>query len=69
VTVTSVAPEYPTHPAGSFAVSVLNPVPVISKLTPSSLTEGTTTVIVDGSKFIYGAQIVWNGAPVSTSFV
>jgi uncharacterized protein (DUF1800 family) len=69
VTVTSLAPKYPTFRGGSVSISVLNPIPVLSKVTPAGFSEGTTTITVDGSQFIYGAQIVWNGAPVSTTFV
>lgn len=69
VTITSIADKYPNAPKGSLAVSILNPIPVIGSVTPSGLTEGTTTVTVNGSQFVYGAQIVWNGAAVSTTFV
>ena len=69
VTVTSIAPKYPDYPQGSFAVSVLNPIPILNTVTPSSFAEGMATVTVDGSQFVYGAQIVWNGGPVSTTFV
>src|SRR5271165_19143 len=69
VTVTSFAPKYPTYHQGSVTISVLNPIPVLSSVTPSGFSEGTTTITVDGSQFVYGAQIEWNGAPVSTSFV
>jgi len=48
---------------------VLNPIPIIKSLTPSGFSEGTTTVTVDGSQFVYGAQILWNGAPVPTTYV
>jgi uncharacterized protein (DUF1800 family) len=50
-------------------LSVLNPIPIVTTLTPSGFSEGTTTVTVTGSQFVYGAQILWNGAPVSTTFV
>lgn len=69
VTITDVAPDYPSHPGGSLTLSILNPVPVVSGVTPSGFSEGTTTVSVTGSQFVYGAQIVWNGSPVATTFV
>ncbi|HEX4006257.1 MAG TPA: DUF1800 family protein [Acidobacteriaceae bacterium] len=69
VTISDAAVHYPDHAAGTLALSILNPVPVIASVTPSSLTEGTTTVIVDGSQFIYGAQILWNGVHLATTFV
>jgi uncharacterized protein (DUF1800 family) len=69
VTVTSFAPKYPTYHQGSATISVLNPIPVLGTVSPSAFSEGTTTITVDGSQFVYGAQIEWNGAPVSTTFV
>ncbi len=69
VTITSTANNQPSYPKGTLALSVLNPIPVISRLSPSGFSEGTTTVTVDGSQFVYGAQILWNGAPVPTTYV
>jgi uncharacterized protein (DUF1800 family) len=69
VTITSVASNYPNLPPGSVTLSVLNPVPVLNGVTPSGFSEGTTTVTVAGSQFVYGAQIMWNGAAVQTTMV
>lgn len=69
VTITSIATQYPSYPHGSVTLSVLNPIPVVSALTPSAFSEGTITVTVNGSQFVYGAQILWNGSAVSTTFV
>jgi hypothetical protein len=44
VTITSVASNYPNLPPGSVTLAVLNPIPVLSTVTPSSFSEGTTTV-------------------------
>jgi uncharacterized protein (DUF1800 family) len=69
VTVTSSAPGYPSHAGGTLTLSILNPIPVVSSVTPSGFGEGTATVTVNGSQFVYGAQILWNGSPVATTFV
>ncbi len=69
VTITSVASNYPNLPPGSVTLAVLNPIPVLSSVTPSSFSEGTTTVTVSGSQFVYGAQILWNGVPVPTTLM
>lgn len=69
VTITATANGHPDVAPGSVAVAILNPIPVLSSVTPSSPTEGVTTITVAGSQFVYGAQIVWNGAPVATTFV
>jgi uncharacterized protein (DUF1800 family) len=69
VTITSLATNFPGDTPGSVTVSVLNPVPIINTVTPSSFTEGTMTITVSGSQFLYGAQIFWNGAAVPTTYV
>jgi len=69
VTITSSSNMYPTAPQGKVSVAIWNPIPVLASVTPSGFTEGTTTVTVDGSKFIYGAQISWNGSVVQTTYV
>jgi uncharacterized protein (DUF1800 family) len=69
VTITSTAAKYPNYPPGSVTTAVLNPIPVLNSVTPSGFTEGTTTVTVNGSQFVYGAQISWNGAVVPTTYV
>lgn len=67
VTITSVATNYPSYPPGKVTLAVWNPIPIIRTVTPFGFSEGTTTVMVDGSQFVYGAQIIWNGAPVPTT--
>ncbi len=69
VTVTSMAPLYPNHAGGTLTLSILNPIPVVSSVTPSGFAEGTATVTVSGSEFVYGAQIIWNGSTVATTYV
>jgi uncharacterized protein (DUF1800 family) len=69
VTITSLATDFPQDTPGSLKVTVLNPIPVITSVTPSTFPEGTATITIKGSQFIYGAQIFWNGAAVPTTFV
>ena len=69
VTVTSVATSFPKGKPGSVAFTVLNPIPVVSSVTPSTFAEGTATVTITGSRFVYGAQIFWNGAAIPTTYV
>lgn len=69
VTVTSIAPSYPTDPTGSLQLSVLNPIPILNTLAPASFSEGSIPVTVNGSQFVYGAQVMWNGAAAPTTFV
>ncbi|HVT99856.1 MAG TPA: IPT/TIG domain-containing protein, partial [Acidobacteriaceae bacterium] len=69
VTVTATANGHPEAAPGSVTVAVLNPIPVVTGVLPSGITEGVTTITVTGSQFVYGAQILWNGAPVATTYV
>jgi uncharacterized protein (DUF1800 family) len=69
VTITSLATNFPGDTPGAVTVSVLNPIPVITTVNPGTFSEGTSTITVSGSQFVYGAQIFWNGAPVPTTYV
>jgi uncharacterized protein (DUF1800 family) len=69
VTVTATADGHPGYPAGTLSLGILNPIPVVSAVTPTGITEGTTTIAVQGTQFVYGAQVLWNGNPVATTFV
>ncbi len=69
VQITSSIAKYPTAAPGSVSVQVWNPIPVLGAVNPGGFSEGTTTVIVNGSQFVYGAQINWNGALVPTTYV
>ena len=69
VTITSVAENFPAYPPGTVTLGVLNPIPVLNAVTPSGFSEGTTTVTVSGSQFVFGAQIMWNGVAVPTTLI
>ena len=69
VTITGVATQYPKDPAGSLALNIWNPIPIALAATPSSFSEGTELVTVQGSQFIYGAQLFWNGVAVPTTYI
>lgn len=69
VDITSVSKEFPNATKGSVKLTIWNPIPVLSGVTPSGFSEGTTTVTVNGSQFVYGAQISWNGAMVPTTYI
>lgn len=69
VTITSVATLFPNDPPGSVTLSIWNPIPIVAAATPSTFAEGTELVTVNGSQFIYGAQILWNGVAVPTTYI
>jgi hypothetical protein len=67
VTIGSSAEVYPSK--GNYGVSVLNPIPIVAAVTPGAFSEGMAQIVVNGSAFVYGAQILWNGAPVPTTYI
>jgi uncharacterized protein (DUF1800 family) len=68
VTIESSANIYPSS-KGSYNVSVLNPIPIVTSITPGSFSEGMAQIVVNGSAFVYGAQILWNGVPIPTTYL
>lgn len=51
-------------------VAITNPLPVITSVSPSSVTGATTfTLTVNGSGFVSGAAIKWNGTNMTTTYV
>jgi uncharacterized protein (DUF1800 family) len=67
VTIGSSSEIYPSK--GNFGVAVLNPIPIVTTVTPGSFSEGVAQIVVNGSAFVYGAQILWNGVVVPTTFL
>jgi hypothetical protein len=69
VTVVSPAPGGGTSSPVTFTVG--NPVPVLNSLNPPSLPAGSAAfdLTVNGSAFVTGATVHWNGTPRSTTFV
>jgi hypothetical protein len=54
---------------GSSAVTLQNPVPVLTGIAPPSVPAGAFAITVDGSGFVGGAQVLLAGAPLATTFV
>jgi hypothetical protein len=58
--------------ASATAISDLtlwNPVPTISSVSPTSFAAGAYTLTITGSKFVNGAQVVFGGSVLTTTFV
>jgi hypothetical protein len=68
VTVTNPGPGGGTSASKTFTVN--NPVPAISSISPSSATAGGPgfTLTVNGSNFVSGSKVHWNGSPRTTTF-
>jgi hypothetical protein len=54
---------------GSSDVTLWNATPVLTNVSPATFTSGSYTLTVTGSKFVSGAQVLFGGAAVTTSYV
>jgi uncharacterized protein (DUF1800 family) len=68
VTVQAASSAQPSA-SGSSSVTLLNPVPVLNATHPTVAGVGNLLITLSGSKFVNGAQIVFGGAPINTTFV
>ncbi|MCX6291107.1 MAG: hypothetical protein NT126_05020 [Bacteroidetes bacterium] len=69
VTVFNPTPGGGTSSSVTFTVN--NPSPVLSSITPSSATAGTSSISITltGSNFVTGSVVNWNGSALSTTYV
>ncbi len=54
--------------AGQSAVTLWNPTPVLTTVSPLFVTQGSISITVTGSNFVSGAQVMLAGAPMATTF-
>ncbi|MGE3947756.1 MAG: PKD domain-containing protein [Blastocatellales bacterium] len=71
VTVFNPAPGGGTSSALTFTIVAPNPLPVLTSMTPSTAFAGQPgfTLTVDGSGFVSGSKVRWNGADRTTTFI
>lgn len=55
--------------SASSAVTLLNPTPTLTGISPSSTNLGSFSLTVTGTNFVSGAQVLFNSTPLSTTFV
>jgi hypothetical protein len=55
--------------SGTSDVTLWNATPVLSNVSPATFTSGAYTLTVTGSKFVSGAQVLFGGAAITTTFV
>jgi len=65
VTVTSIAA--PTVSA-SATVTLINPYPTLASVYPANVAVGAFTLIMNGSGFVPGAQVLFGGVPLATTY-
>jgi hypothetical protein len=68
VTVTATSAADATKSASS-DVTLLNPAPSLSGISPASINLGSFSLTVSGSHFVSGAQVLVSGSALSTTFV
>jgi hypothetical protein len=55
--------------SGTVTVDVLNPIPALTGIQPSSINTGAFSLTITGSNFVSGAQVMLAGSALTTSFV
>lgn len=55
--------------SGTSDVTLLNPIPVLSSVSPPTLSVGAFSLTVNGRNFVSGARVLLAGAPLNTTFV
>jgi hypothetical protein len=55
--------------SGSSNVTLLNPTPVLTSISPTSINIGAFSLTVTGSHFLSGSQVQLAGVPLTTTFV
>ena len=55
--------------SGSSSVTLLNPTPGLTGINPASVGTGKFSLMVTGSKFVSGAQVLFGATPLQTTFI
>ena len=55
--------------SGSSNVTILNPTPVLTAISPTSVNVGAFSLTITGSNFLSGSQVLLAGAPLTTTYV
>jgi hypothetical protein len=55
--------------SGSVTATLLNPIPVLNSVAPQTVAVGTFALTVSGSNFVQGAQVLFAGSSLNTTFL
>jgi hypothetical protein len=55
--------------SGSSNVTILNPTPILTAISPTSVSVGAFSLTITGSNFLSGSQVLLAGAPLATTYV
>src|SRR3954452_11815793 len=58
-----------TTAAATAAVTLQNPIPTLSAVTPAFIPAGAFSLTVNGTKFVSGAKVMFGGQALTTNFV
>ena len=67
VKVSAISAANPSVSAAA-AVTLFNPIPVLTSVSPTAVSIGRFTLTINGSKFIRGVQVQFAGMPLQTTF-
>ncbi len=68
ITITAVSAAS-SNAAATSSVTLLNPAPLIGSVTPATLNVGSISLTITGSGFVNGAQVLFAGTPLDTTFL
>ena len=58
-----------TSKSSTSSVTLMNPTPVLTGISPASTNLGSFSLTITGSNFVSGAQVLLSNAPIATTFV
>jgi len=67
--IVTVSPTAAPTVSATATVTLLNPYPTVASTSPASIPAGAFTLTVNGSGFVPGAQVVFGGVPLVTTYV
>jgi hypothetical protein len=53
----------------NIVLTLLNPIPVLSNIAPQSTAVGAFALTINGANFVQGAQVLFSGSPLNTTFL
>ncbi|MGA7840933.1 MAG: DUF1800 family protein [Candidatus Acidiferrales bacterium] len=68
ISITAAEAGKPSEYASS-AVTLLNPIPMVTGISPPQVNVGSFTLTITGSDFVNGATVSFGGTPLATTFV
>jgi hypothetical protein len=58
-----------SHVSASMTVTLLNPIPILGSIAPQTMAVGPLALTINGANFVQGAQVLFAGSPLTTTFL